>query len=76
MLPIYISVKPKNFNGKDSEEIKYDKQFESACMIISQKTGMNAKQMTVLEFYNTLTNIQKQAEAEKKAYKKNNPKRH
>lgn len=68
--------KPKNFNGKESEEIKYDKQFESACMIISQKTGMNAKQMTVLEFYNTLTNIQKQAEAEKKAYKKNNPKRH
>ena len=37
---------------------------------------MNAKQMTVLEFYNTLTNIQKQAEAEKKAYKKNNSKRH
>lgn len=68
--------KPKNFNGKESEEIKYDKQFESACMIISQKTGMNAKQMTVLEFYNTLTNIQKQTEAEKKAYKKNNPKRH
>jgi len=68
--------KPKNFVGKDSEEIKYDKQFESACMIISQKTGMNAKQMTVLEFYNTLANIQKQAEAEKKAYSKNNFKRH
>ena len=64
--------KPKIFNGKDSEEIKYDKQFESACMIISQKTGMNAKQMNVLEFYNTLTNLQKQTEAEKKAYKKNN----
>ena len=66
--------KPKNFIGKDSEEIKYDKQFESACMIISQKTGMAAKQMTVLEFYNVLANIQKQAEAEKKAYKKYNPK--
>lgn len=66
--------KPKNFVGKDSEEIKYDKQFESACMIISQKTGMAAKQMTVLEFYNVLANIQKQAEAEKKAYKKYNPK--
>ena len=64
--------KPKNFAGKDSEEIKYDKQFESACMIISQKTGMAAKKMTVLEFYNTLVNIQKQVEAEKKAYKKNN----
>lgn len=64
--------KPKNFTGKESEEIKYDKQFESACMIISQKTGMAAKKMTVLEFYNTLANLQKQAEAEKKAYKRNN----
>lgn len=64
--------KPKNFLGKDSEEIKYDKQFESACMVINQKTNMNAKSMTVLEFYNTLTNLQKQAEAEKKAYKRKN----
>lgn len=63
--------KPKNFTGKESEEVKYDKQFESACMIISQKTGMNAKSMTVLEFYNTLSNLQKQAEAEKKVYKQN-----
>ena len=63
--------KPKNFIGKESEEIKYDKQFESACMIISQKTGMNAKSMTVLEFYNTLINLKKQSEAEKKAYKRN-----
>lgn len=62
--------RPKNFIGKDSDEIRYDKQFESACMMISQKTGLNAKQMTVLEFYNTLVNIQKQAEIEKKAYKK------
>lgn len=62
--------KPKNFNGKDSVEIKYDKQFESSCMIISQKTNMQAKKMNVLEFYNTLMNIQKQAELEKKAYKK------
>ena len=62
--------KPKSFIGKDSQEIKYDKQFESACMIISQKTGLNAKNMTVLEFYNTLTNLQKQAEAEKKAYRR------
>ena len=63
--------KPKNFNGKESEEIKYDKQFESACMVISQKTNMNGKKMTVLEFYNTLTNISEQLKAEKKAYKRN-----
>ena len=62
--------RPKSFIGKDSDEIRYDKQFESACMMISQKSGLNAKQMTVLDFYNTLVNIQKQAELEKKAYKK------
>lgn len=62
--------RPKSFIGKDSDEIRYDKQFESACMMISQKTGLNAKQMTMLEFYNTLVNIQKQVEIEKKAYKK------
>lgn len=71
---LFSQHKPKNFVGKESEEIRYDKQFESACMVISQKTGMHAKSMTVLEFYNTLVNIQKQLEAEKKAYKKNNPK--
>ena len=67
---IFSLYRPKNFVGKESEDIKYDKQFESACMIISQKTGMNAKQMTVLEFYNTLINIRKQTEIEKKAYKR------
>lgn len=63
--------KPKNFNGKESEEIKHDKQFESACMVISQKANMNGKKMTVLEFYNTLMNISEQLKAEKKAYSRN-----
>lgn len=62
--------KPKSFLGSDSAEVKYDKQFETSCMYISQKAGMNAKKMTVLEFYNTLSNLTKQAEAEAKVYKK------
>ena len=62
--------KPKSFIGTESAEVKYDKQFETSCMYISQKAGMNTKSMTVLEFYNTLTNLTKQAEAEAKAYKK------
>lgn len=61
--------KPKSFSGVNSVEIKYDKQFETSCMLISQKTGMKAKEMTVLEFYNTLSNINKQTEAELKAHK-------
>lgn len=62
--------KPKSFIGPESAEVKCDKQFETSCMIISQKTGMKAKEMTVLEFYSALSNIEKQAEAEAKAYKR------
>lgn len=66
--------KPKLFFGTESVEVKYEKQFETTCMVISQKTGMTAKKMTVLEFYNTLSNIEKQAKAELKAYGKINRK--
>lgn len=67
--------KPKVFTGKESIEIKYDKQFENACMLISQKTSMDAKKMTTLQFYNTIDNIYKQSEAERKALKSNKPKK-
>lgn len=66
---LFSNYKPSNFTGKDSAEIKYDKQFESACAIISQKLNMDAKSMSTLTFYNSLSLIQKQAEAEAKAYK-------
>ena len=64
--------KPKSFVGSKSVEVKYEKQFETTCMLISQKTGMRAKNMTVLEYYNTLSNIEKQVKAELKAHRKYN----
>lgn len=62
--------KPGIFTGKESFELKYDKQFENACLVIGQKSNLDAKKMTVLQFYTTLHTIQKQLEAEAKAYKK------
>lgn len=62
---------PKAFIGSDSVEVKYDKQFESTCLHIAQKTSMNAKKMTVLQFYNAIDNIKAQAEAEAKSLKRN-----
>ena len=62
--------KPKSFLGDESVEIKYDKQFETMCLIISQKANQNARNMTVLQFYSSLENIKQQIEAEQKAYKK------
>lgn len=62
--------KPKSFLGDESVEIKYDKQFETMCLIISQKANQNARNMTVLQFYSSLENIKQQIEAEQKVYKK------
>lgn len=62
---------PKVFIGSESVEVKYDKQFESTCLLIAQKTNMDARKMTVLQFYNAIDNIKTQAEAEAKRYKKN-----
>ena len=61
---------PKTYMGSESVEVKYDKQFESTCLLIAQKTNMDARKMTVLQFYNAIDNIKTQAEAEAKRYKK------
>ena len=61
---------PKTYIGSESVEVKYDKQFESTCLLIAQKTNMDARKMTVLQFYNAIDNIKTQAEAEAKRYKK------
>ena len=61
---------PKAFIGSESVEIKYDKQFESMCLLIAQKVGLDAKKMTVLQFYNAIDTIKKQIEAESKQVKR------
>lgn len=62
---------PKIYTGSESVEVKYDKQFESTCLLIAQKTNMDARKMTVLQFYNAIDNIKTQAEAEAKSLKRN-----
>ena len=60
----------KSYIGSESVEVKYDKQFESTCLLIAQKTSMDAKKMTVLQFYNAVDNIKQQLEAENKSVKR------
>lgn len=60
--------KINSFNGYMSIEVLSDKQFETSCLYISQKANINAKKLNVLEFYAALHNLNKQAEAEMKAY--------
>lgn len=61
--------KPKSFVGEKSVEISYDKSFESACLLIAQKSSLDPKKMTTLQFYSALNNIKKQLEVEAKSYK-------
>ena len=67
MLRLY---KPLSFSGSTSFEIEYDKQFESACTIISQETSIDAHKLTTLQYYLTLENINKQSALKSKAYGK------
>lgn len=66
---ILSSHTPKSFTGSESVEIRYDKQFESTCLLIAQKTNVDARKMTVLQFYNAVDNIKQQTEAEAKSFK-------
>jgi hypothetical protein len=49
--------KPQSFNGSDSMEIQYDKQFENMCLTISQHLHTDPKRYTVLEYYNAFERI-------------------
>lgn len=51
--------KPQSFNGSDSMEIAYDKQFENMCLLLSQQLHVHAKGYTVLEYYNAFEYIKK-----------------
>lgn len=62
--------KPKPFYGSKSAEVQYSKQFENTCISITQRLNINAKALTVFEFYTTLEQLKKQLDNEIKAAKK------
>ena len=52
--------KPKVFSGKESTEIKYDRQFEDMCLFLSQELSIDIDKLSVLQFYNSFEYIKKQ----------------
>lgn len=63
---LIIFSEPQSFSGPDSFEVQQDKQFENACLAISQSTNVNPKKFTVLEYYNALFFIKEQNKAQSK----------
>lgn len=42
---------PKSFSGKNGVEVRVDKEYEQMCILISSELHMDAKAMTVREYY-------------------------
>ncbi len=44
-------IKPKNFYGPQSEELRYDKSFEQNCIVLSQYANKAVKNSTTKEYF-------------------------
>lgn len=53
--------KPRTFTGHDGLEVRHDKEFETMCLMITKETGRDAKDMTVLEYYNAYEYLREKA---------------
>lgn len=58
--------KPRVFQGLTNAEVLYDKNFVGCCIAIAQNLNMDAKRMTVLEYYRALEVLEEQQKQLKK----------
>lgn len=56
---LLLESKPLVFTGPESFEVKVDKQFNDLLILITKHTSIDAKKLTVFEFYNALEFIDK-----------------
>ena len=54
------SDKPRVFQGERNVEVLYDKNFVGCCIAIAQNLNMDAKAMTVLEYYRAIEVLEEQ----------------
>lgn len=52
-------VKPKIFYGRESMEIKYDKQFEDMSLLLSHELNVDIDKLSVLQYYNSFEYLKK-----------------
>ena len=67
--------KPRAFQGQRNAEVLYDKNFVGCCIAIAQNLNMDAKQMTVMEYYRALEVLEEQQKQLKKKQQNNNYRR-
>lgn len=67
---LVTAVKPKVFTGRSSFQVQHDKGYEKMCLLISSTLGVDAKRMTVLEYYTANEYVHELAKERKKAASK------
>lgn len=68
-LDLLTFAKPEVFLGKESAEVRIDKNFDAMCVAISQNAHMDPLNFTTLRFYNILETLNKQAKELNKKHK-------
>jgi hypothetical protein len=56
----YDLMKPKQFWGTNGFEIQHDISFETNCTVLSQHLSVRPKDMTTLEYINSMQELKKQ----------------
>jgi len=52
---------PQVYGGPEGAEVEMIRAYERACAVMSQHISRNPKQMTVLEYYETLETLKQQS---------------
>ena len=63
---------PQLFEGPESAEIKFDREFENLCLALSEQLHVKPKENTVLEFYNAFDFLIDRAKRLEKGHKRPN----
>jgi len=62
---IFSVIVPQSYAGEKGLEVKHIKGFEGTCIVLQQYVPKDPKTMVVLEYFNTLQVLKKQAKAKK-----------
>ena len=63
---IYRMQNPKGFMGAESEEVRFDKQFEDMCLLMAKEFGGGIKKYSTMEFYTAFERLTRQYNEAKK----------
>ena len=67
---LVLAVKPKVFTGKDAFGVQHDKSYVKMCLMISTNLNVDARSMTVLEYYTAGEYLNEMMKERKKALSK------